>query len=367
MLKDLMLYFHIPFCISKCAYCAFYSIPGWDEALLDSYTDALINQVFAFENSGDYKILSVYFGGGTPTILGAERLCRVLAAVKERFCIDSQAEITLEANPKTVDETGLRALKEGGFNRLSLGAQSFNDSTLRLLNRAHTAADFQERFASARRAGFDNISADLIFALPNENIKMLENSVNKLISLAPEHISVYGLSIEEGTPLYLRKKEYAFPTEEGEEAQYEMLCKLLGEAGYSHYEISNFATVGKEARHNTGYWKRIPYFGFGAGAHSFFNERRFATPASIADYIAKASGGLLAPTDYHSSKPVSAAEAEEERIMLGLRMKEGVKIDESRVPPIIIKQGLGVYQNGVLALTERGFRVSNTLINMILS
>ncbi len=367
MSKDLMLYFHIPFCISKCAYCAFYSTPKWDEALLDRYTNALISQVAAFVNSDDYKVSSVYFGGGTPTVLGAERLCRVLDAVKTAFLLYEDAEITLEANPKTIDEDGLKILRANGFNRLSLGAQSFNDSTLKLLNRAHTAADFEACFKSARNAGFDNINADLIFALPNESPEMLEYSIDRLSSLKPEHISVYGLSIEDGTPLFLRKKEYAFPTEEGEEAQYDMLCKKLNFAGYIHYEISNFAFKGKEARHNTGYWKRVPYFGFGAGAHSFFEGRRFSTPASITDYIEKSADGFLSPTDYAVAPIISATEAEEERIMLGLRLNEGVQIDESCVPPIITKQGLGVYQNGVLALTERGFRVSNTLINMILN
>lgn len=364
--EKLMLYFHIPFCVSKCAYCAFFSTPKWDGALLDAYTEALVCQINAFENSGDYKVSSVYFGGGTPSVLGAERLCKALKAVFARFEVEKGAEITVELNPGTVDEEALKDIRGGGFNRLSLGVQSFNDTTLKLLNRAHSAKDAVQCIESARRAGFDNISADLIFALPKETEESLTYSINRLIELKPQHISVYGLTLEEGTPLWESKNKYAFPTEDGEEAQYEALCKLLGEQGYLHYEISNFALPGYASRHNTGYWHRTPYFGFGAGAHSFFLNRRFETPPDIAEYIKRVGGGYLAPTTIEKAAVITEKEAEAERIMLGLRLSEGVAMPYSKVPKGVTENGLGVYKEGRFSLTEKGYRVSNAIIGMIL-
>ncbi|MBQ7047777.1 MAG: radical SAM family heme chaperone HemW [Clostridia bacterium] len=366
-MKDLMLYYHVPFCVSKCAYCAFYSTPQWDEPLLDSYTEALIRQTEGFEGSEGFLVTSVYFGGGTPTVLGALRLCRVLDAVKRCFKLKNGAEITLEANPKTVTYDDLCILRKAGFNRLSLGAQSFNDPTLRLLNRPHTADDFVACFKNARLAGFNNVSVDLIFALPNENEDALSYSVSRLIELKPKHISVYGLSLEEGTPLFENKEKYAFPAEDGEERQYCTLCKLLRDSGYSHYEISNFALDGYEAKHNTGYWKRVPYFGFGAGAHSFFRNRRFKTPRDVTAYTEKTKLGFLSPTDYENAEEITEAEAREEEIMLSLRLAEGAPIALEKVPSVIFETGCGVYENGRLSLTEKGFRVSNAIIGMLMN
>jgi len=365
--KQLMLYFHIPFCLSKCAYCAFVSKPCYDEELKDRYVNALINQINGFADSDKYRVCSVYFGGGTPTVLGCNRLALVLNAVKKRFDLENDAEITVEANPNTVNGEGFRMLKSCGFNRISLGAQSFNDSTLKLIKRRHTATDFERCYAEARDAGFNNISADLIFGLPNERLDMLEYSINKLLSLQPEHISVYGLSIEEGTPLFKNKHLYTFPAEDEEEAQYAMVCKLLAAAGYAHYEISNFAKPNKHARHNTGYWKRIPYIGFGAAAHSFYNNKRFFALDDTEEFINKAALGTFAPTNYHSTAPLTDDEAEEERIILGLRLSEGIELRRSTLPHQLLTGGFAVYKNGILYLTEKGFRVSNHIISMLLN
>lgn len=357
----LQLYFHIPFCVSKCAYCAFFSRPDCSDALMSEYTAALIRQTKAFP-AEKYKVSSVYFGGGTPTVLGATRLSSVLKAVLERFDVAENAEITFEANPKTVSLADLCTLKAAGFNRVSLGAQSFNDETLRLLGRAHTAADFTACYRNVRRAGFENVSADLIFALPNESTDKLVYSVKTLVGLEPEHISVYGLSVEEGTPLWRQKESLSFPDEDEEERQYNTLCRILADGGYEHYEISNFAKPGYAAQHNVGYWKRIPYFGFGAGAHSFYESRRFCTENDIAAYIENSKRGFLVPTGFDAAKPLSATEAQEERIMLGLRLAEGVRLDAA-VPPYITEGGFAVYENGRLSLTEKGFRVSNAIIS----
>ncbi len=364
-MKKLMLYYHIPFCRSKCAYCAFHSVPCVDAELMDAYTDALIRQTLGFVGADNYTVSSVYFGGGTPSTLGAGRITKVLAQIHEVFRLAPDVEITVEVNPCTIDMQGLSLLRSAGVNRLSIGAQSFNDKTLSLLNRAHNSDEFVNCYKNARRAGFDNISADLIFALPNESTKELTNSVKRLISLAPEHISVYGLSIEEDTPLWKNKHLYSFPTEDEEEEQYEVLCKLLYDGGYHHYEISNFAKPSKESHHNSGYWKRTPYFGFGSGAHSFFENRRFDTKRDIRAYIDNTHLGFTAPTSYAHSLPLTDEDAEEERIMLGLRLSEGIKIKKP-VPKMLLDTGLVKYNGEKVCLTEKGFRLSNSIIGMLI-
>ena len=362
-MKRLQLYYHFPFCLSKCIFCAFYSKPAVSKDVINQYIGALIRQTAAFaaECRSEYEISSVYFGGGTPTVAGAESLISVLNAVKSNFRLTDNAEITLEANPRTVSYDELSKLRNAGFNRLSLGAQSFNNATLSLLRRAHTAEDFVCSFEEARKAGFDNISADLIFALPEETTQMLMHSVRSLIKLNPEHISVYGLSIEKGTPLWKQRAEFHFPNEDEEEEQYYALCRELSDAGYCHYEISNFSKPGCESRHNTGYWKRVPYFGFGAAAHSFFRDRRFSAPPDTEQYINKSKNGCFAPTDYECSVPIGPEEAASERIMLGLRLAEGIVLDKP-VPQYVFDNGLAVCKNGRFCLTEKGFRVSNAII-----
>lgn len=363
-MEKLQLYYHFPFCLSKCAYCSFFSRAGVNDETIARYTDAVISQTKGFDARG-YEICSVYLGGGTPTVAGAGRLAAILDCAHGSFKFSRDAEITVEANPKTVDLDGLSLLKSAGVNRLSIGAQSFNDDTLRLLNRPHTAKDFVRCFDLARKAGFDNISADLIFALPGENAERLMHSVRSLISLAPEHISVYGLTVEEGTPLWDKKESLSFPDEDEEERQYFLLCEELSKAGYGHYEISNYAKPGFESRHNIGYWKRTPYFGFGAGAHSFYKSRRFFTSCDIEAYIDNVRRVKALSAAFAEAKVIDDAEAEEERIMLGLRLSEGIALDR-RVPRRLIDEGLVAYKDGRVRITEKGFRVSNSIISQLI-
>ncbi len=360
-----MLYFHIPFCVSKCAYCGFFSKAGCDGVLKQKYAEALIKQIEGFADSDRYTVPSVYFGGGTPTVLGVEALSDVLASVFKHFHVENAAEITVEANPKTVSLDGLCRLKKAGFNRLSLGAQSFNDKTLKLLKRAHDSEDFKECFLNARQAGFYNINADLIFALPEESNADFLHSLTSLIALEPEHISIYSLSLEKGTRLYEQQNLYRFPSEDEEEEQYAVLCDKAVSAGYKHYEISNFSKTGFESRHNCGYWKRVPYFGFGAGAHSFYEGKRFSACCDIEEFVEKVNLGYLAPTDYSLSIPISEAEAEEERIMLGLRLAEGVDIERFDLPGYLFSEGYITKNGQRIALTEKGFRLSNRIISML--
>ncbi len=363
-MEKLQLYYHFPFCLSKCAYCAFYSLPCVSEEVIEAYVEALIRQTEGFAEDG-FEVCTVYFGGGTPSVVGATRLARLITAIKRKFALSDNAEITVELNPKTINLNGMCLLKEAGANRLSIGAQSFNPETLRLLNRAHSAEDFLHCYDNALKAGFNNISADLIFALPHETTKMLEHSVKTLLSLKPQHISVYGLSVEEGTPLWAKKESLSFPDEEEEERQYELVCSMLNGAGYKHYEISNFALNGYQSRHNTGYWKRTPYFGFGAGAHSFYKNRRFYTEENLQAYINNSKLGYLSPTTFNTACEISDSEAEEERIMLGLRLSEGVELSKS-VPKHLIDNGFVTYKDGKVCLTEKGFRVSNAIISQFI-
>lgn len=363
--KRLMLYFHIPFCISKCAYCAFYSAPCTDSAEKERFKNAVINQVRSTE-CDEHEITSIYFGGGTPTVLGTERLTEILASVKSHFRIASDAEITVEANPGTVNAAELAVLRKAGFNRLSIGAQSLNDITLKLLNRRHTSKEFVSCFYAARSAGFDNISVDLIFGLPNENADMLRHSVREILCLSPEHISVYELTLEEGTPLYRQQAAYTFPNEDEAEKQYRLVCELLATAGYEHYEISNFARKGMFSRHNCGYWKRLPYIGFGPSAHSFFENKRFFAVSDTKAYISGSTLGAFAAANYATATEISPEEAEEERIMLGLRLAEGIKLGRCSLSKRVFDDGFAVYENGVLRLTEKGFRVSNTIISALI-
>ena len=367
MTNKLSLYIHIPFCVKKCDYCAFYSIPNADDALKESYFKALLSQIGFFRT--DRIIGSVYFGGGTPPMLGIDRLCKLISFVGSRFTLADDCEITVEVNPNTVDYDSLLRLRLSGANRLSVGIQAADDKILASIGRIHSFAQAERCINNARLAGFNNVSADIIFALPYQSCECFVSGVKKIMSTNPDHISAYSLQLEEGTPLFERRQELVFPDEEAEEAQYESLCALLTENGYTHYEISSFCKAGFESRHNLNYWARGEYVGFGAAAHSFFGGKRFSAPADVSLYINEAEMSLFAPTDYVSAPFISDEEAEEERILLGLRTSFGALLPKSahRKAERIASLGYGSFKDGRLALNSRGFRVSNGIIAEILS
>ncbi len=365
--KPISFYFHIPFCVKKCDYCAFYSLAEQTEEIKERYFQALLKQLALFP--ADRAVKTVYFGGGTPPMLGINRLCQLIEAIKGRFVLEEDCEITVEVNPGTVDYYSLLALRNAGANRLSIGIQSANDRVLKELGRIHSFSQGKACVAWAREAGFDNISVDIMFALPYQSDSEFSESLNLIMSTEPDHISAYSLQLEEGTPLYRKRSELTFPDEESEEAQYDLLCKILNKRGFEHYEISSFAKNGKRSKHNLNYWGRGEYFGFGAGAHSHCFGKRFSAVCDIDDYIAGASLSLLGPTDFDDAEPITPEEAEEERIMLGLRTCEGVLLPESAFEAAegIAKLGYGRFENGILALNSRGFRVSNSIISEILT
>jgi len=367
MTNNIALYFHIPFCIKKCDYCAFYSLENQKDEIKQEYYQALLRQIDFFET--DKTVSTVYFGGGTPPILGVWRICGLIKAVKERFHISEDAEITVEVNPATVDLDDLKLLKEAGANRLSIGIQSSDDDVLKSIGRIHSFEQGRECIFNARKCGFENINADIIFALPDCGIESFEKSVTQIAETGVDHISAYSLQLEEGTPLFRRADSLVFPNEEQEEEQYEALCEILKSKGFEHYEISSFCKKGFESKHNMNYWAAGEYFGFGAGAHSFFECRRFSAKANVKDFIEKSRISLLAPTSFYESEPISPEEAEEERIMLGLRTNRGTLIPDGKkeIAERIAKMGFGCFDGERLILNSKGFRVSNAIIGMILS
>lgn len=362
MKPQISLYYHFPFCVRKCKYCAFYSVARREEALLDDYFRALCLQTRAADE--DREVVSVYFGGGTPSLFGAERLCKLLSVIRETFSLSPDAEVTVEVNPATADEAFFRALRSAGCNRLSIGMQSSDDGELHRLGRMHTFADVKRCVSDAQKVGFSDYSLDLLFALPGQTIETFRQSLCDAFSLTPTHLSVYSLQLEEGTTFYRQRQTLSFPSEDEEEAQYDLLCKLTKEHGYEHYEISSFAREGHYARHNLRYWQRGEYLGFGAAAHSHWNGRRFSNVSDISAYLADPLGA----NDYRSAERISEAEALEEDILLGLRTSFGIParlVSQERAERLCTL-GLLRRQDGRIALTERGWRVSNAVIGQLL-
>lgn len=295
-MKELELYLHIPFCERKCAYCDFLSAPA-DLPVRISYIKKLQEEIAYYgAQYGEYQVSSIFFGGGTPTILEGYQLVAILETVKEHFNITTDAEITVECNPGTLTAGKAEKLVQAGFNRLSMGLQSADDRELQLLGRIHNFAQFLESYDLARKAGFRNINVDLMSALPGQTLKSWQDTLQKVTALRPEHISAYSLIIEEGTPFYERFAEderireegghpRLLPEEEVERQMYELTETFLHTKGYERYEISNYAKPGYECRHNCGYWIRKDYLGLGLGASSLVEHQRFQNTSDLKTYL----------------------------------------------------------------------------------
>lgn len=295
-MKELELYLHIPFCERKCAYCDFLSAPA-DLPVRISYIKKLQEEIAYYgAQYGEYQVSSIFFGGGTPTILEGYQLAAILETVKEHFNITTDAEITVECNPGTLTAGKAEKLVQAGFNRLSMGLQSADDRELQLLGRIHNFAQFLESYDLARKAGFRNINVDLMSALPGQTLKSWQDTLQKVTALRPEHISAYSLIIEEGTPFYERFAEderireegghpRLLPEEDVERQMYELTETFLHTKGYERYEISNYAKPGYECRHNCGYWTRKDYLGLGLGASSLVEHQRFQNTSDLKTYL----------------------------------------------------------------------------------
>ena len=270
------IYIHVPFCRSRCSYCDF-ATGAFEAALAERYVEALAREVEAFELEGSCsEVDTIYFGGGTPSLLTPAQVSRVLEAVRRRFRVDARAEVTLEMNPGTVARPQLAALREAGVNRASFGAQTFDDRELRRLGRTHTADDARRTLEDLRANGFDDISFDLIAGLPRQTLRAWERNLEEALALGPEHLSLYLLEVHEGTPLaeQIRQGRYRTPDPDLAAEMYRLMVERTRAAGYEQYEISNFCLPGREARHNLKYWTGAPFYGFGCSAHSFDGRRR---------------------------------------------------------------------------------------------
>lgn len=331
------IYLHIPFCLRKCSYCDFSSVVA-EPAVMEEFCDLLLIETDLlrerFPEDAAAPADTVYFGGGTPTVLPPEALCRLLTAIRERFPVGRGAEVTIEANPGTVTPGRLSAFREGGFTRISVGVQSFTPSSLRTLGRIHGAADARETIRNARRAEFASLGIDLIFGIPGQSDASWEEDLVRALDLLPDHVSAYALSPETGTPLHasLLRGELRMPPDEEVAQMYETARRILSSAGYRQYEISNFARPGHESRHNVKYWKRDGYAGFGPSAHGLLFPRgmarhgfRTANPPSLGEYRGAIRAGRL---PWAEAGPVSPEDAWKEHLIFGLRMTEGVDLGE---------------------------------------
>lgn len=379
MKKELELYLHIPFCVSKCKYCDFLSAPSGEEQR-QIYVERLCRRIRywsdVIHNYG-YEIVSIFVGGGTPSILTEAQITQVFEAVHESFPIREDAEITLEMNPGTDVKDKFPVYRKLGINRLSMGLQSADNKELKCLGRIHTYEDFRQVYQWAREAGFTNINVDLMSAIPGQTLESYEDTLRKVADLEPEHISAYSLIIEEGTPFYERYGEgrhaEELPDEDIERQMYVRTGEILEDYGYHRYEISNYAKDGYECRHNLGYWDRKEYLGLGAGASSLMDHIRWKEP----DHIGPSTGLVLEEREDFTR--LRRKDEMEEFMFLGLRKINGVSeydfyksfrvsMDEIYKESIenLIKEGLLVREEDRIRLTDRGIDLSNYALSQFL-
>ena len=373
--KTLGLYFHIPFCASRCAYCDFCSTADRRD-LIPAYQRALKKHLGeAIPRLQSYRIDTVYFGGGTPSWYGTDELAELMGLIRKELRLTPDCEITLEANPDSVESAGLAKLRRAGFNRLSLGAQSANDAILRFLGRRHSWAQVPRAVEKARRAGFENISLDLIYGLPAQSREDWSDTLRRVMELQVQHLSCYGLKIEEGTPLWKFRNSPDIPDDDLQADMYLYAVDTLAGAGYFQYEISNFARRGYASRHNLKYWLLEDYAGFGASAASCIGSQRFTFLRDVEGYIRAVETGENLVCE---SETVTATEKAVEYVMLGLRTARGIEAGEYerryRAPfaPLeallqgYVRLGLARQVDDRWRFTPRGFLLSNQLIGELL-
>ena len=327
-MEELGIYIHIPFCKQKCFYCDFCSFANKNE-MQEKYVEAVINEIKNITHKEKYTVTTIYFGGGTPSILNSEYIKNILQEIESSFKILDDAEITIEINPGTVNEEKLKKYKEYGINRLSIGLQSANDKILKNIGRIHDYKQFEETFFYARKCGFKNINVDLMIGLPTQSIEDVKQTLEKIIQKNPKHISVYSLIIEEGTIIekLINENKLQLPDEETERIMYWTVVNELKENGYNQYEISNFSKKTYESKHNTNCWKQKQYIGLGTSAHSYLNKKRYSNTNNIEEYIKNIQENNI-------SKNITIHEEQTEEstmneyMLLGLRMIQGININD---------------------------------------
>ncbi|MCR5147003.1 MAG: radical SAM family heme chaperone HemW, partial [Clostridia bacterium] len=327
-MEKIGIYVHIPFCKQKCKYCDFVSFQC-KEAKYEDYFKCLIKEIVDKSDEIKDQIDTIYIGGGTPSIVPAKYIEEIIKAIKENYKVLKNAEITIEVNPGTVDEQKLTAYKEIGINRLSIGLQSTNDNLLKMLGRIHTYKEFEEVYQCARNVGFKNINVDLMIGLPNQTIKDVEESLNRIIEKSPEHISVYSLIVEEGTKMYdlINKGTLELTAEELERKMYWKVKSILEESGFNQYEISNFSKPKYESKHNMNCWNQHSYLGFGVAAHSYYDGMRYSNIINLDRYIENYKNEeAVYNIVFHEQQDKN--DMMKEYMILGLRKLSGVKISE---------------------------------------
>jgi len=367
------IYIHVPFCRSKCLYCDFYSLPGKKDNRMGEYMKAVLAHI---RETGalapTYRVDTIYFGGGTPSYLGADGLSTILNAIRKNFDVSPTAEITFEANPDSVTFLLLRRLRSEGFNRVSLGIQCDDDKILKTLGRPHTYEQAVKAVKLIRRAGYRNLSVDLMYGLPGQSLEMWEKTVNRVLHLDPDHISCYGLKVEEGTPLYAYQDRYDLPDDDTQADMYLSMVDILRRKGYRQYEISNFAKREMASKHNLKYWNGGEYLGFGPGASSDFAGKRFSIVRDLDKYVQGIRNGEAVIEELHE---VPSRERAGEYLMLRLRTTAGISREEYErryllsFEPLVdvleraclrnhaMSNGKGGYR-----LTAEGFLVSNSIL-----
>lgn len=370
-MKEMSLYIHIPFCKQKCLYCDFPSYSG-KENFIDEYISALNKEIL--DKCSEYKIISIFIGGGTPSYLDEKNLESLLKTIN-LLNLESNMEFTVECNPGTLNEEKLIIMKKYNVDRISMGLQSTNNNLLKEIGRIHTFEEFKKNYYEARKAGFENINIDLMFGLPDQSVEDWKSTLKEAVSLNPDHISAYSLIIEEGTCFYklYDNDKLNLPSEEDERSMYILTKKILSEHGYHQYEISNYAKNEKECFHNKIYWKCNEYLGLGVSASSFVDEKRFKNIDSIKDYIEKINNGEDVMEEMHIN---DIKDDMEEFMFMGLRMIEGISLKEfeerfgKNVFNIYdtaiknnVKKGLLVIDSEKLYLSSKGIELSNYVMS----
>ena len=369
---NLGLYLHIPYCLHKCGYCDFNSHPENRKESIH-YIDALLKELRSYAKK-EYTVTSVFMGGGTPTILLPSQLKQILNTVQQGFNLTSDCEITIEANPATIKLQSLQEIHKAGYNRISIGVQSFDQKELQLLERVHGEKEIHSTVHRARSANFENLSMDLIFALPGQTIEKWQSNLKQAIAKNPDHLSTYNLTIEPATAFFkLHKRgKLILPNEDIQLEMYETTIRTLKDAGYQHYEISNFAKPGMESQHNINYWNNGEYIGVGAGASSYLNGERFKNTNLPSNYIREIKAKKNAIESRERLEPIHAMG---ETLMLGLRMLKGVSVDAferrfqvsfqkvyGKVLAPLLNQELITYNQNRIALSRKGLLLANSVI-----
>ena len=365
---SLGLYVHIPFCIRKCNYCDFCSFAVSEASWKEGYIDRLLREIRSYKEK-NITLDSIFFGGGTPSLLSAAEFFKIYEAINESFEILQGCEFTIEANPKTLDREKLAEFKRCGVNRLSIGLQSIHENEMKMLGRVHNYEDFLHSYKLARECGIENINVDLMYGIPEQTMESFRATLDAVTTLSPEHISLYGLILEEGTPFYKIQKQLNLPSEDSECDMYYFACDYLRDKGYSHYEISNYAKAGYKCRHNLKYWHAEEYIGVGLSAYSYFDGYRFGNTSDREVYLNEGEA------KYEYTEKIDEADQAYEYVMLRLRLAEGFSlvdykarfsrdflVEKQGVLEKYIKDGYVLVDDDRISLTERGYYISNSIL-----